>query len=105
MGLRDDRESAVLETLDEIDLPQRPVAVELAGLHPTDQVAELIHASRPGQRASPYVVVDVEVLVIDPDRVGEVAGHHPDLLPIAGHQADAGGDEIAERLVVELTVA
>src|SRR5690349_19185301 len=101
VGLRDDREPAVLEPLDEVDLPQRPTAVQLPGLHPPDELAELVKRAGPGQGAAPDVVADVEVLVVDPDRVRDVSGHPADLLPVPRDEADPPGDELAERLVVE----
>ena len=44
------------------------------GLQPGDQLGQLLVAARPGQRRPAYVVGDVEVLVVHPDRVGQPPG-------------------------------
>ena len=47
------------------------------------------------------VVGDVEVDVVDPDRVGDAAGHPLDLLAVARHQRDALADQLDQAVVVE----
>jgi hypothetical protein len=48
--------------------------------------------------------VNVERLVVDPDRVGQPAGHLADLLPVPRQVGDPGGDEGDQLLVVERAV-
>ena len=62
------------------------------GHDPSDQLAELILAARRGQGAVPYVVLDVEVRVVDPDRPAEVEGNEPHNLAVPGHQGQLAGD-------------
>jgi hypothetical protein len=44
--LGDDREPALLEAFDEVDLPQRAVAVERAWLDPCDKLLQLLVVAR-----------------------------------------------------------
>ena len=44
VGLGEHRDPAVLEALDEVDLPQRPVPVQRPGDDPGHQLAQLVHA-------------------------------------------------------------
>ena len=73
VGLGDDREPALGQPLDQVHLPQRAGAVERARHQPGDQLGELLVGARPGQRGAAHVVGDVEVLVVDPHRAGQVA--------------------------------
>src|SRR6185295_19172858 len=71
VGLGEQRDAAVLEPLYEVDLPQRTVGVQPARHDPRGQVTELVEGAGTGQRGAAYVVGEVEVLVVDPHRVGE----------------------------------
>ena len=75
---------AVLEPLDEVDLPQRPVPVERPGHDPGDQLAQLVGATGARQGGAAYVVGRSKSVVVDPDRVGQPPGH---LLRSAGGSA------------------
>ena len=99
--LGEHRDAAALEALDEVDLPQRPVTVERSGDDPRDELTELVHRPGAGQGGAAYVVAEVEVRVVDPDRVREVAGHPADPLAVARHERDPVGDQLNERVVVE----
>ena len=101
VGLVEQRDPAVGEPLDEVDLPQRPLPVQRPRDDPGDQLAQLVGAARPGQRGAAYVVADVEVVVVDPDRVGEVAGDRLHPLPVARHERDPVEDQRHEPVVVE----
>ena len=83
-----------LEALDEVDLPQRPAAVERPGGDPRDELAQLVHRPGPRQRGAAYVVAEVEVLVVHPDRVGQPAGHRLQPLAVARHEGDPVGDQL-----------
>ncbi len=50
--LRQQRDLAVGEPLDDVDLPQRPAAVQRPRDDPADQLAELVDGSGPGQARS-----------------------------------------------------
>ena len=50
------------------------------------------------------MVGDVEVLVVDPHRVGQAAGDLADPLPVAGHEGDPRRDERDQPVVVEAVV-
>ena len=60
-------------------------------------------SSVPGsrQRGAAYVVGEVEVLVVDPDRVRETARHPAYALAVAGHERDPVVDVGEQRVVVE----
>jgi len=51
------------------------------------------------------VEAEVEVAVVDPDRVGQPAGDRLELLPVARHEGDPVGDQVHEPVVVEPGVA
>jgi hypothetical protein len=70
VGLGEDRESILGQALDEVDLPQRTVPVEGARHDPGDELFELRVGARPREGGAADVVADVEVLVVDPHRVG-----------------------------------
>ena len=74
VGLGEHGDAAALEPLDEVDLPQGPVAVQWTGDDPGDQLAQLVHRPGTRQRRAAYVVAEVEVGVVHPDRVRQVAG-------------------------------
>ncbi len=74
VGLGQHREPTRLHTLDEVHLPQRAVAVELAAHDSCDQLVQLLVGARPRQRRPVDVVGDVELLVVHPHRVGDAPG-------------------------------
>ena len=96
-----DREAAVVQALDEVDLPQRPGAVELARLHPGHEVLQLLVAARARQAGPAHVVAHVEGLVVDPHGVGDATGHVTHLLAEARDRPDAALDDVDELVVVE----
>ncbi len=93
VGLRDDREAAVGEPLDEVDLPQRAVRVERPRHQPGHQLGELGGRPGPGQRRAADVERDVEVGVVDPDRPGQLARDVAHLLPVPRHRHQPPLDE------------
>ena len=101
VGLGEDGEPVVLEALDEVHLPQRAGPVQRPAHDPRDQVVELVVGTRARQRRAAHVVGHVEVLVVDPDRVGEVAGHPAHALAVARDEGDPVADQPDEALVVE----
>jgi hypothetical protein len=73
--LGDHPDPAALEPLGQPHLPQGAAAVELAARHVGGEVAQLADAAGGGERGPPHVQVDVEVGVVEPDRVVEVERH------------------------------
>ena len=84
--------AAVLEALDDPDLPERLGAVELLRHDPPDQLAQLALAPGGGQRGVAQVVLDVEVGVVHPDRPPQLEGDEADLLAVAGDEVELGLD-------------
>ena len=54
--------------------------------------------ARTGQPGAAHVVGDVEVRVVDPDRVGQVPGHLGDPLAVPRHEREPGPHQLGERL-------
>ena len=87
--LRDEGEAArrdaldVVEALDDVELPQRPVEVERAGDQPGHLDAQLAPVARLRQGDVADVELEVEVGVLDPVRVVEVERHPHQ--PLAEH--------------------
>ena len=71
MNLREQPHASVLETVDQVELPQRLGAVERAREDPSDLLGELRIRGRRGQRQLAHVVLQVEVRVVDPVGVVE----------------------------------
>jgi hypothetical protein len=65
----DERRRAVLQLLDDVERPQRPVAVEALRHEAGDDLAEPLAVHRSAGRDGPHVVRDVEHFVVDPHRV------------------------------------
>ena len=64
----DDRDRAVLDTLDDPELPERSRPIEGTARDVADDVGELLGAARGRHRDVANVVVEVEVGVVEPDR-------------------------------------
>ena len=65
----------VVQALDDVHLPQRPVEVERAGDQPGDLDAQLPPVAGLGQGDVADVELEVEVRVLDPVRMVEVERH------------------------------
>ena len=68
VGLGQQREAIVGESLDQPQLPQRARAVERLREHPAGEALELLVAAGPGERGVAHVEGDVEVRIVDPHR-------------------------------------
>src|SRR5215208_3322852 len=101
MGLGNQREPVVLQTFDQVQLPQRSRSVEPAGEHPADELPQLGEAARVRQRRAADVKREVKVLIIDPDRSGKLRGNAAHPLPIPRHESDPLPDERDQPLVVK----
>jgi hypothetical protein len=99
VGLGEQCPAALAEPLDHPRLPQRLVAIELLGHHPSDQQPQLLVATRVGQRGAAQVVGEVEMRVVDPDGPTQGQRHEVDALPVAGNLRQLGPDTLDELLV------
>ena len=96
VGLDDQADLLVDEPIHEPHLPQRPGAVERQRLQPTHQRRQLFVVSRSRQRGESDVVLDVEVVVVDPDRAPLFVGHVHDPLPQTRDAVQAAFDVPAQ---------
>src|SRR5204863_8931374 len=69
VDLREEGDATALEPVDEVELPQRPAAVERAGEDASDGAGELAVVAGRRDGAVADVEVEVEVGVLDPERV------------------------------------
>ena len=72
MHLDVDREATTLEPLDHVVLPERPGAIEQDHVQSRNQRLELLSRSRLWQRDVAEVIVEVEIVVVNPDRMIEL---------------------------------
>ena len=98
VDLRHQTHVAVLEPLDDVHLPQRLGAIELAAAHVAHVAGQLLEAARRRQRGAAQVVVEVEVLVVDPIGVAEAQRHLHQPAPEHGGQGQARPDQVAQFL-------
>jgi hypothetical protein len=94
---------AVVEAVDHGDAPQRAVAVEQLRMQPSDAVFELRLGSGARQGEALHVVVEIDLVVVDPDRVGELQRHRRQLAGEHRHQVQALG-QLAPKVVVEIAL-
>jgi hypothetical protein len=78
---RDDAPSLV--SLEHPHLPERSIRVEGAARQPGDGVAQLVPASRCAKHQASNVPIEVELRVVDPDRMVEIE-RHPHGAPAQG---------------------
>ena len=84
---------AVVDTLDEPQLPQRSATVEHLHREALGELAQLPPGSRRGQRGDAHVIGDVEALVVDPHRPPLPEWHRHDPLAESGDELQARSDE------------
>src|SRR6266566_3781906 len=89
VGLGDQREAVVPQTLDQPHLPQGLGAIELLGEDPRGEAAQLVPAAGRGQRGVADVVLEVEARVIDPHGPPAVERGVGELVAVARHQVQA----------------
>jgi len=71
VDLGQDGEAVAGQALDDVALPERAVAVERAGDDPGDELLDLLVRAGWRDRRVPDVELEVEVGVLDPERVVE----------------------------------
>ncbi len=96
------RRPALGEALDQVQLPQRPVAIERAREDPRDGLGELAVRRRRRDGRLADVEVEVEVRVLDPVRVREPERHVHELPAERRQQVQPVGDEAADVLHAEV---
>jgi hypothetical protein len=64
--LDEQREAAVLQPFDDGAFPRRAAQIHRRALQPADQLAQFALAAWPGQRSVAHVVLQVDILVLDP---------------------------------------
>jgi len=101
MRLVDQRNAAILQALDNVQLPQRPGPIERPGDQPADHVLQLGRSSGFRQRRPSNVVRQVEIRVVHPHRPRQPTRNETDPLPVTRHQGQPSGDEVDQVLVVE----
>ena len=67
--------SARLQAPQHVDLPQRAIEIQRATDQVGGELTQLVHATRGPQSTPAKVVVEIEVRVIDPDRMVEMERH------------------------------
>ena len=86
---RHEGDAAAFEALDDPGLPQRPVAIQRVGVDLLDERAELLHPAGRGTDDAAHVRVEIELGVLDPDRVMQAQRRRQVPQPEDGKQVDA----------------
>ena len=103
MCLHEQGEAVVGETFDHPQLPERLSAVELLRHDASGESLQLRVVARTRQRRVADVVGQVEVIVVDPDRL--VEDRDPaETLPVARHEVQAARDVSADTVDVYAAV-
>ena len=97
MSFRQQAPASVLQALDAVHLPERTRAVEGTGEYLFDHTRQLCVTARAGNSRTPQMEVEVELLVIEQERVIEVEGQHRDLLPVPRQHIESRLDVVAQR--------
>ena len=66
---------SAFEAVDDVHLPQRAAAIEQRGVQPCDKLLELHHGSGTTQGNGAHVVIEVDVVVLDPHRFSQLERH------------------------------
>src|SRR5438309_12037110 len=95
MGLSHDRESAVSEAVDQMKSPQGPASIERNREQLAAPLPQLGHPPGARQRDAAHMARDVELLVIDPDRLVEAQRRRRHPPANAWHGAQTPRDVLA----------
>ena len=93
--LLDEGTPAALDAVDDVELPQRPGAVERIGEHRRGEVEQLAQRARRGQGDVADVVVEVDVVGVDPHR-RQAVGALLDALAQPRDEGDGPGEPATE---------
>jgi hypothetical protein len=102
--LQQDRGSIVLESLEHVELPERLATVERTGQDPAHRSLQLQTTSRCGDRRATEVEVEVEVIVVHPERPRQAPGQVEDTLPEARREMQTRRRHLGDVLVRERPV-
>ncbi len=94
VGLEDEREAIVLESLDQPALPQRLGAIELLGDDPARELEQLLLGARGGQRRVADVVLEIELRIVGPQWAARVERRRAQPLPVARDEVQSPANVI-----------
>ena len=100
MALGEQGEAAVVQSLDDVHLPQRFGAVQLLGEDPRGEPQQRVQVARLRQRGMADVVGEVELRVVDPQRKPGLERRVDHALPVARHQVQSRPHVCHELVVV-----
>ena len=92
MHLEEQRHLAVGEARDQVELPQRPVAVEWSAVDPGDEFGERVGVVGIGHRDVSQVVVEIETRMVAPPRPVESERYVDERLAQHGEVVESGLD-------------
>ena len=95
------RALAAREPFDDRQLPERARAVQAPRELLADQLGELVRAAGGGQRGAVHVPAEVELLVVDPHRVGHSARGRLQALAVARDEVQALLDALEDAGVLQ----
>ena len=75
MDLGNDADPVLLQALDDPHLPKRAGTVKLRARDLTCELGQLAAPTRRGRTDAPNVVVQIEIRVLNPDRMVQTEGH------------------------------
>ena len=87
--------------LDDPELPQRARAIQAPRELLSDQLAQLLGAARRRQRGTAHVPAEVELVVVDPDRVGHTRRRRLQALAVARDEVQALADTLEDPRMLE----
>jgi len=90
------------EPMDQVELPERPGAVQRTAEDARHLVRQLLVAPRCGQSELPHVEVEVEVRVVDPVRVIQAERHLGEAPAEWGQQRQPLDDQLLDVVEVDL---
>ena len=102
--LQQDRGSVALQSLEDVKLPERFAPVERTRQDPAHRALQLQPAPRRGDRRTPQVEVQIEMVVVDPERPGQTPRQVEDPLPEAWCEMQTRRRHLGDVLVRERTV-
>src|SRR5260221_4313964 len=98
LGIKGDQ--SAFQAIDDVHLPQRTTAVEQRGVQARDELFELGHGAWPAQSDGANVIVEVDVVVLDPDRLSQLERHLRQLAVQKRRQVEALAKQRFDGLVV-----
>ena len=91
-----DGEASILQSFDEMVLPERAAAVERDGVQPSDQGPQLLHAAGLRQRLVADMVVEVQLVFDHPGRMVDAERRRLEATAIRRQEIESRRDMLAE---------